>query len=303
MANELKTPDHVGRVEGQGLSIEDIIRSQIAGLASKYAGSNSAVANILSEWHASVTLGMRRNPNFSPHVNGFYMIHMISGTWYDRFKDHQNNYTEPLGISSSTTEGILKNTNPFYMMATDIEVPDLTEEYVSVSSRIRNSFIPSRNYFVADFNVSYIENVNLEVIRYHEAWLKYLDLLKRGEVNMYNSEAECKALNPTDSVFLDMPFTNAVWVTVFEPFTTNIQLLIKLIGVMPVNIPLKQIVGNRSQSKMTVLNMQYKAADMFYKFYNGTEDLLADNGELAKAYKREVLGYTPTESDPYDYGA
>jgi hypothetical protein len=107
---------------------------------------------------------------------------------------------------------------------------------------------------------------------------------------MYESAEECNRLNPADSVFLDMPFTNAIWVTVFEPFTTNIQLLIKLIGVMPVNIPLKQIIGNRSQSKMTVLNMQYKAADMFYKFYNGTEGLLNDTGELASAYKREVLG-------------
>jgi hypothetical protein len=175
------------------------------------------------------------------------------------------------------------------MLATDIDVPDITEEYISVSSRIRNSFVPSRNYFVSDFSVSYIENVNLEIMRYHEAWHKFMNLLKRGEIDMYDNRLECAKANSRD-IFLDMPFTNAIWVAAFRPFTTDIQMLVKLVGVMPVSMPLKQIVGNRSASKMTVLNMQYKAADMFYKFYNGTKGMLADkDGKLFNSFKNEIL--------------
>jgi hypothetical protein len=105
---------------------------------------------------------------------------------------------------------------------------------------------------------------------------------------MYNEE-ECRRKNSGD-IFLDMPFTNAIWVAVFRPFTTDIQLLIKLIGVMPVTMPLKQVVGNRSSSKLTVLNMQYKAADMFYKFYNGTKGMLEDkDGKLFNSFNEEIL--------------
>jgi hypothetical protein len=196
------------------------------------------------------------------------------------------------GISDPGTPE-LSMTNPgsyFNMLATDIDIPDITEEYTSVSSRLRNSFIPSRNYFVSDFNISYIESVNLDVIRYHEAWFKFMQLITRGEIPF--SEEDCILHN--SGYFLDMPFSNAVWVAVFKPFTTEIQLLIKLIGVMPVTMPLKQVIGNRSQSKMTVLNISYKASDLLYKFYNNTKEFIEDKGNLAESFRKEVMNPTNT---------
>ncbi len=302
MADE-KYLDSDGKVNGKGYSWDALVRAQIDNLAKTYSNDES-VNKILGKWHNDITQGIKRNPAFSPHVNGFYMVWMQHGTWYDTYKKHNrvlnsenyeggfnSDYQDGYKLSNRTVDGPLKESttgNTFNMMATDIDVPDITEEYISVSSRLRNSFIPSRNYFVSDFSISYIENVNLEIIRYHEAWFKYLELLKRGEIKMYDSEDECREAN-NRGVFLDTPFTNAVWVAVFRPFTTDIQLLIKLVGVMPVTMPLKQIVGNRSASKMTVLNMQYKATDMFYKFYNGTKDMLEDTGELYKSFDREIL--------------
>ncbi len=303
---DLKSVDDVGQINGDGLTWDAIVRKQIDNLASKYTGDES-VNKILAKWHNDITQGVKRNQNFSPHINGFYMVWMQHGTWYEKYLQHVKVGTDPEFADSpdlpTISESPYKKTldlsyakldpstvgNSFNMLATDIDIPDITEEYVSVSSRIRNSFVPSRNYFVSDFSISYIENINLEVIRYHEAWHKYLELLKRGEIDMYDiGSDECKTAN-SRGIFLDMPFTNAVWVAVFKPFTTDIQLLIKLIGVMPVTIPLKQVVGNRSQTKMTVLNLQYKAADMFYKFYNGTAGMLQDNGELYASFKREIL--------------
>ncbi len=300
---ELKTVDDVGKVNGTGYAWDDLVRAQIQGLADTYTG-DAAVNRVLAKWHEDITLGVKRNPNYSPHVNGFYMIWMVHGTWYQRYKNHMANASEnnsedyegghaTNNSGSLTMSGTLAGNpstkgNTFNMLATDIDIPDITEEYISVSSRLRNSFMPSRNYFVSDFSISYIENINLEIIRYHEAWMKFLELLKRGEIEMY-PPGECRSVDKDRGIFLDMPFSNAVWVAVFQPFTTNIQLLIKLIGVMPVNMPLKQVVGNRSASKMTVLNMQYKAADIQYKFYNGSKEMLEDRGLLVRSFKHEVL--------------
>ncbi len=312
---DLKTVDNIGRVNGSGSSWDDIVRKQIENLASTYS-EDTSVNKVLAKWHEDITLGPKRNANFTPHVNGFYMVWMVHGTWYDNYLNHLKYGTDENGgfnpyaagdsnartlpnISDSPYKRVLDIThasmgpstknNSFNMLATDIDIPDITEEYLSVSSRLRNSFVPSRNYFVSDFSISYIENINLEVIRYHEAWHKYLELLKRGEIKMYENEAECRAADDGRDIFLDMPFSNAVWVAVFHPFTTDIQLLIKLIGVMPVTMPLKQVVGNRSASKLTVLNMQYKAADIHYKFYNGTKDMLEDPGLLYNSFKQEII--------------
>jgi len=316
----LKTINEIGQVNGEGASWDDIVRQQITGLSKRYTG-NDAVNKVLAKWHEDITLGPKRNSKFSPHVNGFYMIWMVHGTWYDKYlketnatlaqnkelTDHNtsveagtsggDNYTYEtwqLPYSNPLKSGPSTVGSTFNMLATDIDIPDITEEYIAVSSRLRNSFVPSRNYFVSDFSISYIENVNLEVIRYHEAWFKYLELLKRGEIEMYTKE-ECAASHR--DIFLDTPFTNAVWIAVFKPFTTDIQLLIKLVGVMPVTMPLKQVVGNRSSSKMTVLNMQYKASDIFYKFYEGTKDMMEDTGLLYDSFKLEVISQFANGTD------
>jgi hypothetical protein len=222
------------------------------------------------------------------------MIFMVHGTWYDMYKTYVDGDNKaglspkPDGKAFREDVDTLNLENPYSymsMLATDIEVPDITEEYTSVSSRIRNSFVPSRNYFVSDFSISYIENNNLDIIRYHDAWHKFLNLVRRGEVDI--PKDQCRS-DPGD-YFIDVPFSNAVWIAVFRPFSTEIQLLIKLIGVMPVSLPLKQVIGNRSASKMTVLNLSYKAADIFYKFYNNTEEIESDNGALATAFRHEIL--------------
>jgi len=280
---------------------DDIVVDQIKKLIDNYGIGNKSVNNVLKTWHKNVTLDYKANQNFTPHVNGFYMIFMVHGPWYDDYIKYVSG-ENPAGLSKlpkkSGKDGkekviTFKNPNSYFnMLATDIDIPDLTEEYVSVSSRLRNSFVPSRNYFVSDFSISYIENINLDIMRYHEAWHKYLNLIRRGEVNPYPDNNGSDCLTANRGYFLDIPFSNAVWVAVFKPFTTDIQMLVKLVGVMPVTMPLKQVIGNRSQSKMTVLNISYKAADLLYKFYNNTNEFLEDaknKGALASSFNQEVI--------------
>jgi len=269
---------------------DDLVIDQIEGLMKRYSTKDLKILNVLKAWHKNVTIDYKHDTNFTPHVNGFYMIFMVHGPWYEDYLNYVNGENKA-GLSKPPKELSLKNPGSYFnMLATDIDIPDLTEEYVSVSSRLRNSFVPSRNYFVSDFSISYIENINLDIMRYHEAWHKYLNLIRRGEVNPYaGKDINCSKAN--EGYFLDMPFSNAVWVAVFKPFTTEIQMLVKLVGVMPVTMPLKQVIGNRSQSKMTVLNLSYKAADLLYKFYNDTSEFLEDveNGALASSFKQEVI--------------
>ena len=284
-----------------------IVAQKIHDVTRNYSG-DVATQNILAEWLKNVTIDYKHNKGFTPHVNGFYMIFMTHGPWYTDY----NNFVKgenhaglsempdskkasgklPPGVTPLDSFNLSNPHSYLNMLATDIDVPDIVEEYTSVSSRLRNSFVPSRNYFVSDFSISYIENINLDIMRYHEAWHKYMNLIKRGEHgglgNLSGNRAECNKNN--SGYFLDMPFTNAIWVAVFKPFSTEIQMLIKLMGVMPVTMPLKQVIGNRSSSKMTVLNISYKAADIFYKFYNSTEEFLNDKGMLATSFQAEVFG-------------
>lgn len=281
-----------------------IVSKMIDNMSHQYT-ENNIIRPILRDWQKNITLDYKHHSGFTPHINGFYMIFMVHGPWYSMYQKYLNTNNEaglslmpdskkmkPGAQNPMTQLSLINPNSAMNFLATDIDVPDLTEEYTAVSQRLRNSFVPSRNYFVSDFNISYIENINLDIMRYHEAWHKFMHLMRRGEFipkNDKSYEQECKENN--NGYFLDMPFANAVWVAIFKPFTTEIQMLIKLVGVMPVTMPLKQVIGNRSQSKMTVLNISYKAADIFYKFYNGVDEFIedTDKGMLAKSFKNEVL--------------
>lgn len=287
--------DNTVSIEGLNLELRktwnNAVDNQILQLAEKHSDSEN-VKNILFNWHKNITTGYKYE-KFSPHINGFYMIFMQHGTWYEHYKNfiRKTSTTGAHTLSDLPTESMdLDFRKTFPILATDIDLPDLTKEYTTVSSRLRNSFVAARDYFVSDFNLSYIENSNLDVMRYHEAWHKYINLIKTGVMTEESgSVADCSGQKLNSSYFIDVPYANAIWIAVFKPFTTDIQLLVKILGVMPVNMPLKQLVGNRSASKMTVLNMTYKSADMFYKFYDGTEQVYNDQGALALSFKKEIL--------------
>ena len=126
-----------------------IVVDQISKLAQNYSG-NENVKNILGKWLENVTIGFKHNEKFSPHVNGFYMIFMVHGTWYDKYKSyvsgvgstgttptHSDNAT---GLSSAPAPWILGKNPKSYMnmMATDVDIPDITEEYIFKYRQIKS---------------------------------------------------------------------------------------------------------------------------------------------------------------------
>lgn len=233
--------------------------------------------------HKKVTLEYK---TFNPHVGGYYYIQMIHGTWVDNMRKL---FTTSIGQPYNTNEfssidkkeELLKASMGYNYgkLATDIDIPQLNMEYESISGKSRNLNYASRANFAGDFSINYIENWNNDVFRYHEMWIKYIIELRKGNIKEYNHEP------PTD-IFMDIPYFNAVWVVIFAPFTTNIRGLIKIMGVSPINLPFKQLLGDRGKNTITTLNQNYKSTDMVHKFFESDEDLV--NSPLYHEFKYEM---------------
>ena len=211
----------------------------------------------------------------SPHVNGYYYINMVSGPWAQAltngtseniasFNDDYNLNTGDLSPFGET--GFKRLLKQFGQLATDIDIPQINIEYESVSGKNRNLNYASKVHFAGDFSINFLENYNNDVFRYHESWFKYIDALKKGFIK----RPIIKGSNGLD--FIEVPYFNAVWVAVYAPFTSNIRLLIKIMGVSPINLPFKQIIGDRGKNSLTTINQSYKSNDMIYKFYEKAGD-------------------------------
>jgi hypothetical protein len=198
---------------------------------------------------------------FTPHVNGNYHITMVGGTWKDSIKEED---IDAYGEFSQTKDTMKALNKKFHKtigtLATDIDIPQLSLEYDSISGKSRSLNYVSRVNYASDFSINYIDDSELTCFGYHELWYKYIDALKKGYINF-----EASTHKEDTSKFFEVPNFNAVWVAIFKPFTTEINVLIKILGVSPINIPFKQIIGDRSKSSLTTLNINYKSNDMVFQ--------------------------------------
>jgi len=224
------------------------------------------ILKMLKNKYLDLTVNLGKN--WHPYVNGRYMIFMNHGPWVNAVANMTNNFD----ISETTIDYMksIQNFNSLYTrLATDIDLPQASNEYMNVSTRNQSITNFTRTSLMPDFSISYIEDQkDLSIVQYHDAWFKMLELYRRGVVN-YNQPN-----SKTNSYFYNIPYLNSVWVLIFD-INMQIRGLIYLIGVKPVNHPLKEFLGNRSSSKMTVYNLQYKTTNMYYDFFKNTDDFLS----------------------------
>ena len=253
----------------------------------------------------------------SPYINGYYLIFMQTGEWgYNisindqdqlsvlNFKDFFNarkiNKNSILSdIKNPDTKKYLdanqdneKNfdTVTIPLLATDITLPEPSKEYTNVSSRSQSITAYHKEILLPDFSISYIENQNLDVIRYHEMWHKTIELYRRGKAITIDSMQRSNDI--IKSYFYSVPYVNNIWVLTLD-INFQIKALMSIIGAKPVNMPLSSFLGNRSSPKMTVYNINYKASNMFYQFYKDTRDFVkkSKNSEniLASNFKKFLI--------------
>ena len=275
--------------------------------------NSNAIITHIKELYLNMSINLGKN--WHPYVNGRYMIFMNHGPWTNDITSlSSNNYT----ISPSTIEFIKSVNNKMSFnfllpkIATDIDLPQMNNEFMSVSTRNQSITYFTRQTLMPDFSISYIEDQqSLSIIQYHDAWFKALELYRRGVLASNNSINKSTSSSTTrkNPYFYDVPYLNSIWVLIFD-IAFNIRGLIYLIGVKPVNHPLKEFLGNRSSSKMTVYNIQYKTTNMYYEFFNNTEDFISkldsksstNNSILIQQFKTDMLKLFTTNTNTSNIG-
>lgn len=250
--------------------------------------SKISLNNVQRSMHSKVTdLGTLMDPS----INGYYYVYMKHGTWVNQLKDLiaagklQKTYGEFSSLNNETFDYLSKN---YAMHATDIDIPQLNIEYDTLSGRVRNINYASKVHYAGDFSINYIDTSRYNIFGYHEAWSKYIEACKKGYLTKETLPRDYSNYKgKSDDYFIDVPYFNAVWVVVFDSFSTNIRGLIKILGVSPINLPFKQIIGDRSKNNLTVINMNYKSNDIIYKFFDNEPETV-ENSTLYKEFVQDI---------------
>lgn len=233
----------------------------------------------INKQYSSYELQMLKNLNlhqlngkFSPFINGYYYIHMVSGTWIDYFKPNPKNKDSGVvttGVAYDDLKEIASNMGS-YIFGSDL--PNILMETEVVSGRLRNINYATKTQINSDFSINYHDDNNLSILKYYTSWFKYIELLRRGEIE-YDS-----SFSATSS-FMDIPYYNAIFVIIFKPLSIKPIAIFKILGVMPINLPHQTLLGDRSSPSIGIFNQNLKCNDVIFDIQQPGKELKTDTNE------------------------
>jgi len=241
---------------------------------------------------------------FSPFINGNYAVFIQHGTWWQILKDYMskidnisdteasalktikdyisimNNNKSDINLKNYDMYGTkFQNFLKFSQTITDIQLPEPNKEYMAISTRQKNSFVNTRDYVGSDFSMSFIDNKELGVFKYMEAWNKSIDLIREGLFLDSSSSTVQKFLGKleTEDYLIDNLYNNTIWIALLDSKGVDLRGIIALFGVMPMNMPFKNLIGDRGSPKAVTYNLNFKFMDMQYTFIDGWDKLQKNN--------------------------
>lgn len=173
---------------------------------------------------------------FNPDVNGYCLIY-LSNPKLSGYGD--------VSLSSNLVS----------YCAVDFTPPTNDVQSSEVSSRVGGVPYATELSIQDQCSINYFDNSTLDIFKFHNLWINYIDDVTRGEVSpsssYISSEEEC---------IID--YMASAYIVKFKPtvsFTSNdIVYIGKATGIFPITIPDKELIGSRNANEISMLPITYK---------------------------------------------
>lgn len=115
--------------------------------------------------------------------------------------------------------------------------------------------------YITGFNTSgnisirYLDNSKLKMYNFHNLWLTYIKMIMRGDLEPDSSYYETKELD----------YMASLYILKFQPRMDVPNYIGKATGIFPKNLPVNDILGNRTDNQLVMYTMNY-----FYTMYEGS---------------------------------
>ena len=178
--------------------------------------------------------------DFHPDINGYTIITMIP---------------PDLSGDPGAKKFVETVSNDFCFLALDFTPPEIVVNQTQMGSGV-GSVIPFASGLSKSgvISINYVESADIEVYRYHQYWTEYIDAVIMGD-----KAPESKYLKPSpDGPIID--YLTSAFVTRYDMKMDNILYLGKATGIHPMNLPGKEVIGQRSTNDLTMIPINYSCA-------------------------------------------
>ena len=177
---------------------------------------------------------------YTPDINGYTMIFMLP--------------PDLSGISDTYT--ISQVTKLISFLAVDFTPPQQQTIVGDVSGGGSGISYGTDVISTGGLQVSFIDTCTLDIFNLHKTWLDYIRGITKGTVS------------PSDRYLTsgEIDYATSAYVVRFKPVAATFSLddivyVGKAIGIFPIGLPDKEVIGRRDQNELTVLPIQYQCVD------------------------------------------
>lgn len=146
----------------------------------------------------------------------------------------------------------LENSKNTLLLAQDISPPELQIVTNDMASTV-NIKMPYGVGKVSGGNVtiSYLENATLDIYLLHHTWVHYIEDVILGQVN------------PTDMYIQNymLDYATCIYILKYKPDMQSLTYFGKAVGVFPISVPTKEVIGTRNSYQTTVYTISYVCTD------------------------------------------
>ena len=210
---------------------------------------------------------------YSPDVNGFVFIFMLP--------PHLSGYN--LDTNKESDMGKIAKT--FAFLGLDFTPPPTTVITSSIPSRSGAINYGAEVEASGQVQITFLDNDILNVFGYHKTWVSYIEDVSRGVVS-----PDSKYVDSNGSKFGEIDYSTSAYVARFKPTSStywgDLVYVGKAVGIFPISLPDKEVIGRRDSNEITMLPMTYSCT--FYRqctFGSPVET----NGWIYEELKNQIL--------------
>lgn len=238
--------------------------------------------------------------NFNPDVTGYTLLFMKPPEFSS--EDYANNakiktdlssiigsILSTVGLTPQNISTLDEFSKVYSFMATDFTPPVTEVQNSQVQTRTGALTYASDISTSETVSISFLESNPLTVYKFHLLWIEYIRELLSGSICPAD-----KYLNPEDKDnFGAQDYLASLYIVKYIPDMKTISYISKCIGVYPIRLPSKELIGSRATNEICILPFEYSCI-AFREYVEGLEIntwIKEEFDELQLVYGTSIFDY------------
>lgn len=205
--------------------------------------SSNGVLQYFNKFLLGITID---NEEFIPDINGFSFIFMMPPD------------LSGFSLEINNDDYMMRIAKKFVFLAIDFTPPAIQVTTAQVSGTAGGIPYGTKVSKGGQCSITFLDTSNLGTFAYHKVWIDYIDKITKGSISPSDNY-----LDPKNSDFGSIDYMSSAYVVRMKPVTgpfmiaEDVVYIGKAIGIFPINVPDKEIIGKRDSNELTTLPMNY----------------------------------------------